>query len=317
MILEVKHETRLKYTEPVSEALTEVRMEPVSDEDQSCHSFRLLLSPPTEVFRFQDGFHNRVHHFSLLSPHREVCVLAAHVVETHPRPRDPAASRARLPYDVGQLGLEPLGFLDFRGPVHRTHLLTPLLEALRPRTGAPVGEVILQVARHIHTHFEYARDVTQASSPIDDLLEQGKGVCQDFAHLMIALLRCLGVPARYVSGYIHRVNKESQSHAWCEAWLPDLGWVGVDPTNDCVAGQAFVKVAVGRDFTDTPPNRGIYRGKASQEIAVRVETRELASLPALAWEEELPPLDVPLVIVATTSRREGPLHEEADQQQQQ
>jgi transglutaminase-like putative cysteine protease len=317
MILEIKHETHLKYTDPVTEAVTEVRMEPVSDEDQSCHSFRLLLSPATEAFRFQDGFRNRVHHFSVLSPHREVSVLAAHVVETHPRRRDPAGSRARLPLDPAGLDLEALGFLDFRGPVRRTPLLDPVLEAARPRTGTPAGDFVLQVSRHVRTRFEYARDVTQASSPIDDLLRHGKGVCQDFAHLMIAVLRSCGVPARYVSGYIHRPNKESQSHAWCEAWLPDLGWVGVDPTNDCVVGESFVKVAVGRDFTDTPPNRGVYRGRAGQEISVRVETRQLDALPTLDWEEELPPPDAPLVVVASSTFKAEASAAEIDQQHQQ
>ena len=96
---------------------------------------------------------------------------------------------------------------------------------------------MLSVADHIHRNFRYARDVTLAASPVDEVLEKGKGVCQDFAHLMIALLRSLGVPVRYVSGYIHRPNRESQSHAWCEAWLPDLGWIGVDPTNTRVVDE--------------------------------------------------------------------------------
>ena len=126
------------------------------------------------------------------------------------------------------------------------------------------------------SHFKYARDVTLVSSPIDDVLEKGKGVCQDFAHLMLALLRSFEVPARYVSGYIHRANKESQSHAWCEVpGCRDLGWVGIDPTNDRQVDEHFVKVAIGRDFTDVPPNKGVYRGRAQEQIEVRVETREL------------------------------------------
>jgi transglutaminase-like putative cysteine protease len=130
---------------------------------------------------------------------------------------------------------------------------------------------------------------------VDDVLEQGKGVCQDFTHLMIAVLRSFGVPARYVSGYLHRPNKDSQSHSWCEVWLPELGWVGIDPTNNCQVGDAFIKVAVGRDFADVPPNKGIYRGQAQEEITVRVESRQLDVLPSLSWQEQLPPLNVPLV----------------------
>jgi transglutaminase-like putative cysteine protease len=137
---------------------------------------------------------------------------------------------------------------------------------------------------------------------VDDILEQGKGVCQDFTHLMIAVLRSFGVPTRYVSGYIHRANRDSQSHAWCEAWLPGLGWVGVDPTNDCLVAEHFIKVAVGRDFTDVPPNKGVYRGRAQEQIEVRVETRELVSLPSFSWQEQLPPLNVPLMAIRTGPR---------------
>src|SRR5262249_26468956 len=153
---------------------------------------------------------------------------------------------------------------QFRGPVRPSPLLAPVLDDVRPRPGTPLTELVPEVAHYIHSRYEYARDVTLATSPIDDVLKHKKGVCQDFTHLMIALLRSLGVPARYVSGYIHRENKESQSHAWCEAWLPGAGWCGVDPTNDRVIDERFVKVAVGRDFTDVPPNKGVYRGLAEQ-----------------------------------------------------
>src|SRR5262249_12149076 len=151
-----------------------------------------------------------------------------------PPPRDLAASTATWPLDTSADGPALFDFLSLRGPVRRTPKLDALLAALRPGPGSPAGELGAGGSRHIHTHFRYARDVTLASSPIDDILDQSQGVCQDFTHLMIAILRSFGVPARYVSGYIHRPEQESQSHAWCEAWLPDLRWVGVDPTNDAL-----------------------------------------------------------------------------------
>jgi transglutaminase-like putative cysteine protease len=316
MILEIQHETRLTYSEPVTESITEVRMEPVSDADQSCRSFHLAVSPPTESYRYQDGFGNRVHHFNLLGPLAEVRILAASVVETHPRPRDPAASRAAYPFEPGANDLGVLDFLKFRGPVWPTPRLDPILEALRPAPGARLADLVLGTSRYIRNHFAYARDVTLASSPVDDLLTHGKGVCQDFTHLMIAVLRSFGVPARYVSGYIHRADKESQSHAWCEAWLPDLGWIGIDPTNDCTVNEHFIKVAVGRDFTDVPPNKGTYRGRGRESIFVRVETRTLDSLPSLSWEEQLPPLNVPLTAIIGPARSPDGDPDEAQQQQQ-
>jgi transglutaminase-like putative cysteine protease len=317
MILEVQHETRFEYTEPVAEWVSEVRMEPASVAEQSCHSFHLAVTPPAEVYRYQDGFGNRVHYFNLLSAAGQVRVLAASIVETDPRPRDPAASRATYPWNFDDAGLEALDFLKFRGPVRPGPGLARLVDSLRPALGARLADVVARVSSYIHTHFEYARDVTLASSPIDDVLEHGKGVCQDFTHLMIAVLRSLGVPARYVSGYLHRPDKHSQSHAWCEALLPDAGWAGIDPTNDCFVNEHFVKVATGRDFTDVPPNRGVYRGRAEEAVFVRVETRQLERVPSLSWQEQLPPLDVPLTAIVSP-RREGRADEaEEDQQQQQ
>jgi len=274
------------------------------------------VGPQTQQFRYQDGFGNCVHHFDILGAHDHVRILAASLVETHPRPVDLDRSQAVWPVLLDSSHLEALDFLPFRGPIQPTPLLDPLMKELRPAEGTPLGPFVKAVSHYIHTHYQYARDVTLANSPIDHLLQEGKGVCEDFTHLMIALLRSFNIPARYVSGYIHRPKKESQSHAWCEAWLPDLGWVGVDPTNDCVIHDHFVKVAVGRDFTDLPPNKGVYRGRGEESISVRVESRALERLPSLSWQHQLPPLDVPLMAIAgRASLAPTPADEESQQQQ--
>jgi transglutaminase-like putative cysteine protease len=316
MIIEIQHETRFEYSAPARELLTELRMEPTSDADQSCHSFHLEVSPRAELFRYLDGFGTRVHHFNLLGTYDHVRMLAAAVVETHPRRLDLADSRATWPLCLDDADLSVHDMVKLRGPVRHTPRLAPLLERLRPESGMMVGTLVAEVSRYIHEHFEYARDVTLASSPVEHLLEHGKGVCQDFTHLMLAILRSFEVPARYVSGYIHRHNKESQTHAWCEMWLPDLGWVGIDPTNDCLINEHFVKVAVGRDFNDVPPNKGLYRGRGDETIFVRVETRELDRLPALSWQEQLPPLNVPLTAILPRPRPTARQDDETQQQQQ-
>jgi transglutaminase-like putative cysteine protease len=316
MILEIQHETSLEYTMPVSEWITELRMEPVSCQTQSCHSFHLLVSQPVSPFRYLDGFGNRVHHFNILATHQKVRILAASIVETNPQGIDVMSSQAKFPIDLESAGLEVLDFLGFRDPVSKTPLLEPLREALAPRPGQRLGHWLYTVGEYIRSNFEYAPSFTNSSSPIDHILTHGKGVCQDFAHLMIALLRSFGVPARYVSGYIHRPNKESQSHAWCDAWIPDLGWVGFDPTNGCQAGETFVTVATGRDFTDVPPNKGIFRGQGQETISVRVATRQLDRLPSLSWFERLPPLDIPLEKISTF-RNKAASDEQVEQQQQQ
>ena len=305
MILEIQHETTIDYAEPVSEWLCELRMEPMSDPTQRCHSFRVTPGHHVPMHRYVDGFGNRVHHFNMLRPPSTVRILAASIVETDHGGPGPMASQWTFPADgAGQeweVPLEAVDFLPLRGPVRRTPLLEPLLAELRPLPRMRVGMWVCQVAETIRGRFEYARDVTDATSPIDHLLQHRKGVCQDFTHLMIAILRSHGVPARYVSGYIHRENKDSQSHAWCEVWLPDVGWTGFDPTNGCPVNDHFVKTAVGRDFTDVPPNKGTYRGGGSERIAVRVATRTLARLPALSWYEHLAPIDVPAHAVRRTA----------------
>jgi transglutaminase-like putative cysteine protease len=316
MILEIQHETSMEYTEPVAEWLTEVRMEPASDERQSCHSFHLLVSQPTTPFRYLDGFGNRVHHFNIVQPHKHVRLLAASIVETSEGPADIMSSQATFPVNTDSASLDVLHFLGFGGPVRNSALLQPLRERLMPQPGQRIAPWILQVGEYIHANFKYAKDVTDSSSPIDHVLTEGKGVCQDFAHLMIAMLRSFDVPARYVSGYIHRPNKESQSHAWCEVWLPDLGWVSYDPTNGCPGDDSFVKVATGRDFTDVPPNKGIFRGPGEERISVRVATRELERVPSLSWHERLPPLDVPLLAIGK-HRNTNDTDEQIQQQQQQ
>src|ERR1700722_1325014 len=281
MIVEVQHETCFSYPEPVHEAITELRMEPASGPDQSCRSFHLSVSPSADVFRYRDGFGNSVHHFNLLEVPGQVRILSASVVETHQRRHALDECRATWPLDLDGTELEVMDFVRFRGPVRHCPLLEPLLDELRPRPGTKLSELAASVCRAINERFEYAPYVTLASSPIDDLLLQRKGVCQDFTHLMLAILRSFEVPARYVSGYIHREGMESQSHAWCEVWLPGLGWLGLDPTNNRAADENFIKVAVGRDFTDVPPNKGLYRGQTQEAISVRVETRTLDRLPPL------------------------------------
>jgi transglutaminase-like putative cysteine protease len=293
-------------------------MEPMSDRSQRCHSFQITIGQPAAISKYLDGFGNRVHHFNLLRPPATLRILAASVVETEDAGIGPIASHAEfpagVPADDWQLPLETFDYLPLRGPVRATPLLDPHLALLRPVPRMRVGMWVCQVAEHIRSRFEYARDVTDATSPIDHLLARGKGVCQDFTHLMIAVLRSFGVPARYVSGYIHRPNRESQSHAWCEVWLPDVGWTGFDPTNGCPVNRDFVKTAVGRDFTDVPPNKGVYRGAGDERVNVRVATRTLERLPSLSWHDQLAPLDVPVHSVLRTAPVYG---DDADVQQQQ
>ena len=178
MILEIQHETLMEYTAPVTEWQCELRMEPVSDALQRCHSFQVTISQPTTVSTYVDGFGNHVHHFNLLKPHTAVRVLAASIVQTEDVAVSPMASQVMFPLEEERLPLETLDALPLRGPVRDTPLLAPHLEALRPQPRMRVGMWVCQVAEYIRGRFDYAQHVTDATSPIYHLplVNQTRGV---------------------------------------------------------------------------------------------------------------------------------------------
>jgi transglutaminase-like putative cysteine protease len=162
--------------------------------------------------------------------------------------------------------------------------------AVRHRTHSAFGSsrridrepltVLRELNAGLHRALRYERGSTRADSPIDECLASGKGVCQDFAHVFIAAARELGIPARYVSGYLFRRRGDDEgpasdaTHAWAEAFLPDVGWLGFDPSNDVAAGPAHVRVAVGRDYRDVPPTRGVFKGISETKLTVHVDVTE-------------------------------------------
>jgi len=160
----------------------------------------------------------------------------------------------------------------------------------------------------------------KAGIPITEALTHGKGVCQDFAHVMIGCARAMKIPARYVSGLVHpdarRFRGYTQTHAWCELLFPSAGWIGFDPTNHCIVGPNFVKVAVGRDYRDVPPNKGVYRGSAYETIDVQVKSIELKMIPPELAAERVLPLSVEVFPGGKTAHRELVTLQQEHQQQQ-
>ena len=195
-----------------------------------------------------------------------------------------------------------------------TDLLAELCEELRlERRGAPLN-LLMEVNQALYDKFDYAPNTTKVDSPIDDALRARRGVCQDFAHIMIALVRQLKIPCRYVSGYLFHADKVKDrspagaTHAWVEAYLGEAGWVAFDPTNNLLGSERHIHVAVGRDYADVPPTRGVYKGEAESELSVRVVVAPVDA----PQPDELPP-----AIVLRTKRPEPKTASSMDQQQQQ
>jgi transglutaminase-like putative cysteine protease len=280
MLLRIQHETKLTYSEPVSETVFEVRMAPPSDEDQTNLGYRLRIVPSAPVTIYRDGFGNRVDLFNILASYRELIIRAASIVRTH-RGVAPEARLAGPEWekDFAQAHpLETLEYLEASPLVRPSPKLNDFLRAL-PRPEGRLIDLIKRLTAAVQSHLVYEKKVTTARTPVADALALGRGVCQDFAHLFLAACRGIGLPARYVSGYIHEPG-EVATHAWCQVWTGASGWVDVDPTRQTFVGDDYVKIAVGRDYSDVPPNRGVWKGRADETISVSVKVETIERVPA-------------------------------------
>jgi transglutaminase-like putative cysteine protease len=298
MYYSIRHTTRFRYSAPIAESVMEVRMQPRTEGEQHCLSFRLHTSPRSQIMAYRDYLGNTVHHFDVPGRHVQLVLTAEALVESDPRPPLPDALDGAAWVDLDAV----VGADEHWYEMQPSHFARPsdLLDAFArevrlDRRDDPLT-TLRRLTADIADSFAYMPQSTSVDSPIDDALRNRQGVCQDFAHIMIALTRRLGIPCRYVSGYlVHRVEDQDRSaqdatHAWVEALLPGLGWVGFDPTNDLIADDRHIRVAVGRDYADVPPTRGVFKGKADSalEVAVQVTPATTPPLiddlqPALAW----------------------------------
>src|SRR3984957_10750931 len=278
MIYSVRHTTTFRYEPAVRESVMEVRLQPRSDGEQRCLSFTLEVDPPASIMQYRDFTGNTVHHFDIAGRHTQVKVTAQSAVELQSVP-------APQPSDSGDWAdLDALvaanDHWEMLLPSHFAHSSEPLgrlAKELRcERRGNPLA-LLSEINEAIYAQFAYVKHSTKVDSPIEDALRSRQGVCQDFAHIMIALVRPLKIPCRYVSGYMfHRDEDEGDrslegaSHAWIEALVPGWGWVAFDPTNNLIGGDRHIRVAIGRDYADVPPTRGVYKGEAQSELSVAV-----------------------------------------------
>lgn len=282
MLLGIQHRTELSYADPVSESVMELRVTPRSDKNQTLRAFNLKVGPEAPVFSHRDWMDNQAHHFTIVAFHDRVLIVAGATVETHPKLIELANATDRLP--LADLNPRFQDFLGFLGPVERDPRLVQFAEQIGLFRCARAAEAVLLVMTRLRDRIEYKKGVTSSATTVSHALDVGQGVCQDFSHLGLAMLRMVGIPARYVSGYLyHETPRELETHAWLEAYLPSVGWVGLDPTHAELAGEGHVAVAVGRSYADVPPNRGVYRGDSEEKISVKVTIDRLddnlASLP--------------------------------------
>jgi transglutaminase-like putative cysteine protease len=292
----IRHLTRFRYSRPISESIMETRMHPRSDSSQHCLTFSLSVSPRCRVFSYRDHLGNNVQHFDIPGEHNQLVIVAESVVEQQPLPDVP-----------GFLSPDAWGALDdlIAAGDYWEMLLpstfaveTPAVTKLAAQMEVSRRDdplmLVQELNQRLYDYFEYVPRATRVDSPVDEAIISGKGVCQDFAHAMIALLRHVRVPARYVSGYLYRGSEDHDrstpdaTHAWVEVLMPHLGWVGFDPTNNLISHHRHIRTAIGRDYADVPPTHGIFRGKTDSELYVAVQVDASETAPALDRKLPIP-----------------------------
>jgi transglutaminase-like putative cysteine protease len=282
----VLHSTEFIYDGPVYESYNELRLRPMDDDSQSCLSFRLVTTPASQGSSYRDAYGNWVHHFNILADHRRLTIAAESLVLVHeaaaPRPGSLDLSRVDAMRD--ELLEEHFDWLAASDYVPHLPELLVIAQAAELASDGTVAGFAQAASDFIHQNFTYMKGATHVHSSARDSLALRAGVCQDFAHVLLGVLRIRGLPARYVSGYLvtgstapdakqEEIIGGQASHAWTEVMLPEQGWVGLDPTLGKPIELRHVRVAYGRDYGDVPPVRGVYKGRAGQSLSVDVRIR--------------------------------------------
>ncbi len=299
MKLRVIHRTRYQYSDVVTTSHHEARLAPRDSEGQRTLAHELVITPEPETRRRRfDYFGNRTVHFSLAEPHQALEVQASSLVEVQPvRPIHLAASpawegvRDRLRADRRRDALDAYAMC-----FESTHVqIDPSVLAYALPSfekGRPVLEATCDLMGRIHRDFVYDPNATDVATPLSTLLENRRGVCQDFAHLAVGCMRAMGLAARYVSGYLltrpppgrAKLIGADASHAWFGTFVPEFGWVDFDPTNNLIPSSEHVTLAFGRDFADVTPIRGVILGGGQHELSVAVDVDQVDP-PAGSWSE--------------------------------
>jgi transglutaminase-like putative cysteine protease len=319
----IRHMTRFRYSQPIRESIMEARMHPRSDANQHCLAFSLSVSPRCRVFSYRDHLGNNVQHFDIPGEHTQLVIVAESVVEQQSLPDVPGFLAPDAWNELDAM----IGEGDYWEMLLPSAFAveTPALLALARKLDVVRRDdplmLVHEINQRLFNYFDYVPRSTRVDSPIDEAILSGKGVCQDFAHTMLALLRHVRVPARYVSGYLYRSREAHDrstpdaTHAWVDVLLPHLGWVGFDPTNNLVAHRRHIRTAVGRDYADVPPTHGIFRGSAESELYVAVQVDASEHPPAL--DRKLPIPDDWSVLVERAQQPVAPRVAAIDLQQMQ
>lgn len=277
----IEHVTRLVYTEPVRRCTMSLCLQPLQTPGQRLVDFSVETTPPARLTTETDPFGNTRHILTLHQDHNILEVVSTSEVEKTSPPALPERPVVGTWDETRAMGADPKWW-DFTGSSPLAHPSPALSDFVTGLGVEPAGDPLadlMALSEALNDAFEYLPGATSVDSTIDEFLTSRKGVCQDYTHVMVAIARSWGVPTRYVSGYLYVNHPGSEqpgstfgaaTHAWAETRLPRLGWIGFDPTNRSLADQKHVGIAVGRDYQDVPPTRGVIEGGGKSQLEVDV-----------------------------------------------
>lgn len=294
----IHHVTKYTYPEAVRDSANQIMLYPIKDENQEVQSQRLIISGEPKIETFRDYYGNEVGSFMNTTPHKELQIESHISVVTKP---------IIFPTDEIEVESQWENLLKIKNTV-------PFIDFLKQENFAALPEVkqiadsgfyntvsvyvaVQQLNKYVFENFKYIKGITSIETTLDEIWKLRAGVCQDFAHILLVMLRLLNIPARYVSGYVcpHDNNQrgEGATHAWVEAYIPFYGWIGLDPTNNCIVDDSHIRLAIGRKFSDCSPVKGTYKGTAKQtlEVGVAVSLEDKAQwneVPAILTSQAAP-----------------------------
>jgi transglutaminase-like putative cysteine protease len=271
----IQHITRYTYAEPVRDSANLIKLFPLKDEFQQVSSQKIIITGDPFLEIVKDYYENEAGSFMNIAPHKELVIDSTIAVITYSRPMPADEHDTSLQWKHLDEISNMLPFLDFLKQESVTELaeVKAVADAGFYKT-VSVYTAVQQLNKYVYDHFKYIKGITGVETTVDEIWQIKAGVCQDFAHILLVMLRLLNIPARYVSGYVcpqdNDLRGEGATHAWVEAYIPFYGWLGIDPTNNCMVNDRHVRLAIGRNFADCSPVKGTYKGTSSQTLEVGV-----------------------------------------------
>jgi len=275
-LYKINHTTRYSYTATVIDCVNQIMLYPIVDGLLEVRNHQIKISYDPVVETFIDYFGNRTGVFSVIKPHTNLLIESVAEVFTKPIAFPMDEMKASDQWELLKKLKIQTGFIDFLKPevFSSSEDLKSILKEVFHVEKTPIQNASL-LSEYVYNNFSYKKGITSVETKTEEVLKLKAGVCQDFAHILIILLRMIDIPSRYVSGYICPKGKEMRgigaTHAWVEVFIPNYGWLGLDPTNNCIVNDQHVRLATGRNFADCTPVKGTYKGSGEHILEVSVD----------------------------------------------